>query len=974
MKKLFTLLATVTLSVMLFAQAPQTFSYQTVIRDNNWQTIANQNVSIEIAIREDAANGTIIYKEAHSSTTNDLGLVNLAVGGGGVVSGSWANIDWGNHSYFIQVAVDVLAGVNYIVMGTTQLRSVPYALYAENAGSSTPGPQGATGPIGLTGAAGTNGVDGNDGAQGPIGLTGATGAQGPTGLTGATGPTGSQGPIGLTGATGAAGTNGTNGVDGNDGAQGPIGLTGAAGTNGTNGVDGNDGAQGPIGLTGAAGTNGVDGAIGAQGPIGLTGPQGIQGPVGNDGIDGVDGAQGPIGLTGPQGIQGPSGNDGTDGQDGIDGVDGAVGAQGPIGQTGPQGIQGPAGNDGADGQDGIDGIDAVIDYDSLANLISIDSTFTANVGSGIGGGGCDYSFPEGLEGDMIPWDLSNGNDYTVPAGKNLFITNVHTNDGSSFRIDGIRVLDGLWGVYIANNQGTAMLKQPLCVKSGQVVSASPNSSYTETFYGFLTDAVVEPISFWFDNVGSGNDSYTVPVGKKLVITNIWMYGSSNSDLTIDGIIIAAENFNKPEAYSNKYLEIPLIIESGSIISIPNNYSSFNGYLVDENYFANCGGGGGGSSATSSLDSTAIANMIANSGGNMVFGEFEDITSQINNNLTNTAPYPEYQQNEDGFLYIILNPSNQWFQISIDSVSMLPNGPSGGYYYPNSLSNMSLLIPLKKDYYWTFSAYNTTVNKAFWIPLESGGGGSSSTNTGTMSVSTFGDTLTMNGQSIIVPGISYQNYVPTFGSVTDIDGNIYQTTTIYGKEWMIEDLLVTKYSNGDPIPLITGINNWQGSVCNNPGYIINNSFGNLGIKVWYNLPAIIDARGICPNGWHLATEQDYIDVLDLFDSMTSTGNSYGFWWENAGPAFKKQTGGWDVSNYPFGQATNDSYLGFESFDPTSCTNANNFYGYNTDHKSWTGTPGGLNGGNWYLDLSANDDRVSFSDGSGDTMLPCRCVKD
>ena len=248
MKKLFTLLATVTLSVMLFAQAPQTFSYQTVIRDNNWQTIANQNVSIEIAIREDAANGTIIYKEAHSSTTNDLGLVNLAVGGGGVVSGSWANIDWGNHSYFIQVAVDVLAGVNYIVMGTTQLRSVPYALYAENAGSSTPGPQGATGPIGLTGAAGTNGVDGNDGAQGPIGLTGATGAQGPTGLTGAAGATGSQGPIGLTGATGAAGTNGTNGVDGNDGAQGPIGLTGAAGATGP---------QGPIGLTGPAGIDAV---------------------------------------------------------------------------------------------------------------------------------------------------------------------------------------------------------------------------------------------------------------------------------------------------------------------------------------------------------------------------------------------------------------------------------------------------------------------------------------------------------------------------------------------------------------------------------------------------------------------------------------------------------------------------------------------------------------------------------------------
>ena len=92
MKKLFTLLAAVTLSVVLFAQAPETFSYQTVIRDASWQTIANQNVSVQISIIEDVANGTVIYEEVHSSTTNDLGLVNLAIGGGGIMSGSWANI------------------------------------------------------------------------------------------------------------------------------------------------------------------------------------------------------------------------------------------------------------------------------------------------------------------------------------------------------------------------------------------------------------------------------------------------------------------------------------------------------------------------------------------------------------------------------------------------------------------------------------------------------------------------------------------------------------------------------------------------------------------------------------------------------------------------------------------------------------------------------------------------------------------
>ena len=145
MKKLFTLLATVTLSVMLFAQAPQSFSYQTVIRDASWQVLSNQNISLEISIIEDVANGTAIYTESHSATTNELGLVNLSIGDGGVMSGSWSNIDWGNHTYFIEVAVDVTGGTSYIVMGTTQLRSVPYALYAETSGSSTPGPQGAQG-------------------------------------------------------------------------------------------------------------------------------------------------------------------------------------------------------------------------------------------------------------------------------------------------------------------------------------------------------------------------------------------------------------------------------------------------------------------------------------------------------------------------------------------------------------------------------------------------------------------------------------------------------------------------------------------------------------------------------------------------------------------------------------------------------------------------------------------------------------
>ena len=263
------------------------------------------------------------------------------------------------------------------------------------------------------------------------------------------------------------------------------------------------------------------------------------------------------------------------------------------GNPGNPGLQGEVGEQ---GPAGMDGEDAILNYDTLAQYLSIDSTFVNTVTSNIGGGGgCDFSFPEGI-GESIAWDLSgtgvnNSNDYVVPAGKNLFITNVYTNDGSSFRIDGIRVIDEDWGAGGSSSTVQGMLKLPLCAKSGQVISNT--SGGTNTFYGVLTDATVEPISFWFDDPGTGFDTYTVPAGKKLYITNIWAYGGGNynSELTIDGVPIGKEPFNKPGTGSSKSLEMPLFINSGSVVSIPDNYASFNGYLADEDYFADCGGGG-----------------------------------------------------------------------------------------------------------------------------------------------------------------------------------------------------------------------------------------------------------------------------------------------------------------------------------------------------------------------------------------------
>lgn len=179
--KIQTTLFSLFLSGMLFAQAPQQMSYQAVIRDNTDNLVTNQSVGVQISILQGSISGASVYTETHTGLTNTNGLLSLSIGTGTVVSGSFAGINWSNGPYFIKTETDPTGGTNYTITGTSQLMSVPYALYAENSGSSIPGPQGPAGPAGATGP------------QGP------TGATGPAGAAGATGPQGAQGPAGTTG-------------------------------------------------------------------------------------------------------------------------------------------------------------------------------------------------------------------------------------------------------------------------------------------------------------------------------------------------------------------------------------------------------------------------------------------------------------------------------------------------------------------------------------------------------------------------------------------------------------------------------------------------------------------------------------------------------------------------------------------------------------------------------------------------------
>ena len=161
MKKLLTLI-TVLSNLLLFAQAPEKMTFQAVMRDASNNLVINTNIGTQVSILQGSANGTSVFAETHTLSTNANGLLTLEIGTGSLVSGNFSSIDWANGPFYIKTENDLTGGTNYTISGTTQLLSVPYALYAKNSGSSIPGPQGPAGPTGPTGPAGVQGPAGPD--------------------------------------------------------------------------------------------------------------------------------------------------------------------------------------------------------------------------------------------------------------------------------------------------------------------------------------------------------------------------------------------------------------------------------------------------------------------------------------------------------------------------------------------------------------------------------------------------------------------------------------------------------------------------------------------------------------------------------------------------------------------------------------------------------------------------------------------
>lgn len=135
MKIWASLFAILIITFHLVGQNSGGFNYQAIVRDANQNVVANQTVGIRISIIQESASGPVVYQETFSPFSNDYGLINLEIGSGDAISGSFEAIDWGSGPYFMETAMDISGGTNYTVMGASRLKSVPYALHAGKAES-----------------------------------------------------------------------------------------------------------------------------------------------------------------------------------------------------------------------------------------------------------------------------------------------------------------------------------------------------------------------------------------------------------------------------------------------------------------------------------------------------------------------------------------------------------------------------------------------------------------------------------------------------------------------------------------------------------------------------------------------------------------------------------------------------------------------------------------------------------------------
>ena len=213
---------------------------------------------------------------------------------------------------------------------------------------------------------------------------------------------------------------------------------------------------------------------------------------------------------------------------------------------------------------------------------------------------------------------------------------------------------------------------------------------------------------------------------------------------------------------------------------------------------------------------------------------------------------------------------------------------------------------------------------------------------------------------------------TSSTVTDIDGNVYQTLVIGDQEWMTENLKVTHYRNGDPIPNVTDNSTWAG--LSTGAYCVYNNtpsnadtYGNL-----YNWYAVDDIRGLAPVGWHVPSDEEIMELEMYLGMSQSQASSTGNRGTNEGSKLAGRADLWTNGGLENDPEFNTSGFSFLPGGHRYCSSG--YFGDMDYHGSfWSSTEG--NAGNaWYRSLRYSNTTVYRNDSSKQIGFSVRCLRD
>ena len=193
------------------------------------------------------------------------------------------------------------------------------------------------------------------------------------------------------------------------------------------------------------------------------------------------------------------------------------------------------------------------------------------------------------------------------------------------------------------------------------------------------------------------------------------------------------------------------------------------------------------------------------------------------------------------------------------------------------------------------------------------------------------------------------------SVSDVDGNVYQTVTICNQTWTKSNLNVSKYRNGDVIPQVTDPAAWANLTTGAWCYYNNDPANGPIYGKLYNWYAVNDPRGLAPSGWHVPTDVEWTSLANCLGGEAVAGGKM------------KATTLWDSPNTG---ATNSSDFTSLPGGVRYPNGSSQFQGYSSNY--WTST---LNNTTAFFrnNVSVNATLFRGTDGDFKTAISVRCIK-